>query len=199
MEATAPSFSLQSKAIKMEEEKLSKIISHALRHKPEDYNLKLSEDGWISIDALVSSLRSKVAEYSNLESVHIVQMVSDATKKRHEIKEGQIRALHGHSLGIETNSQPLIPPTILFHATASKYWDTIKGEGLDKMERNYVHLSTHMQGAIEVAEKKYKNIVLLQIDAIKASQDGVLFYSNDRTLIWLSKHIPPQYISLIIE
>lgn len=183
----------------MKGEKLSKIISHALRHKPEDYNLKLSKEGWVLIDELVNSLRAKYIEYSNLESKDIVEMVAEATKKRHEIKGGQIRALHGHSLEIETNSQPLIPPPKLFHATALNYLDKIKKEGLHKMERNYVHLSTHKQGAIEVAEKKYKNIVLLQVDAIKASQEGVLFYSNDRDLIWLSKHIPPQYISIIIE
>jgi RNA:NAD 2'-phosphotransferase (TPT1/KptA family) len=39
-----------------------------------------------------------------------------------------------------------------------------------------------MQSAIEVAAKKYKIIVLLQIDADKASEDGILFYSNDEGL-----------------
>lgn len=199
MEAMAPLFSQKLEVIKMKEEKLSKIISHALRHKPEDYNLKLSKDGWVFIDELVSSLKAKDTEYSNLESNDIVKLLSGATKKRHEIKDGQIRALHGHSLEVETSSQPLVPPAKLFHATALNYWDKIKKEGLDKMGRNYVHLSIHKQGAIEVAAKKYKNIVLLQVDTITASQDGILFYSNDRDLIWLCKHIPPQYISIIIE
>lgn len=181
----------------MEDEKLSKIVSHALRHKPEDYHLKLSKNGWVSIDELVNSIRANFIEYSDLESIDIIKLVSAATKMRHEISNGQIRALHGHSLGIETDSQPLMPPAKLFHATALKYWNKIKNDGLDKMKRNYVHLSVHMQDAIEVAKKKYKNIVLLQIDAIKASEEGILFYSNDRNLIWLCKHIPPQYISIV--
>jgi putative RNA 2'-phosphotransferase len=183
----------------MDEEKLSKIISHALRHEPEYYNLKLTNDGWVSIDELVSGIKTKVLGYSNLEHVTIVNLVSAAKKKRHEIHGSQIRSLHGHSLGIEHNSPPEIPLANLFHATALKYWDRIKQEGLNKMGRNYVHLSTQKQFALDVAEKKYKSIVLLQVDAVKASAEGVLFYSNDKASIWLCKHVPPQYISEIIE
>jgi putative RNA 2'-phosphotransferase len=183
----------------MQDENLSKVISHALRHQPEDYNLKLSKDGWVSVDELANGIRIRIPGYSNLKSHDIIKLVSEATKKRHQIKDGQIRALHGHSLEVETNSQPLIPPAKLFHATALNYWDNIKQEGLNKMRRNYVHLSTHKHGAIEVAAKKYKNMVLLQIDTTKASENGILFYSNDEALTWLCKYVPPQYISIVIE
>ena len=101
----------------MRNEELSKIISHALRHKPEDYNLKLSKDGWVSLDELVSNIKNKVVEYSNLKSDDIIKLISEATKRRHEIKEGQIRALHGHSIEIKTTNRPLMPPAKLFHAT----------------------------------------------------------------------------------
>lgn len=199
MALTALLSNLKFEAIKMKDERLSKIISHALRHQPEDYDLKLSKDGWVSIDELVTSIRTKIIEYSNLENEDVIRMVSEAIKKRHEIKNSQIRALHGHSLKIEINNQPLVPPAKLFHATALNYWEKIKQEGLNKMARNYVHLSTHSQDAKEVAAKKYQNIVVLEIAANKAFEDGILFYSNDRERIWLCKHVPPKYISIIIE
>jgi putative RNA 2'-phosphotransferase len=199
MEAMVPLYNLKLEVIKMKDEKLSKMISHALRHKPEDYNLKLSKDGWVPIDELARSIKVKAIGHSTLTVEDIINLVSAETKKRHEIKDGQIRALHGHSLEIEIENQPLIPPAKLFHATASNYWDKIKKEGLHKMKRNYVHLSTNKQGAVEIAAKKYKGILLLQVEALKASENGVLFYSNNRDLIWLCKHIQPQYISIIIE
>lgn len=183
----------------MQDENLSKIVSHALRHKPEEYNLKLSEDGWVTVDELVNGIKNYVDGYSSLVSQDIIDVVSKAKKKRHQISNGRIRALHGHSLEIRADSKPLIPPVKLFHATALKYWTEIKNKGLNKMGRNYVHLSTNKQGAIEVAEKKYKNIALLQVDAANASADGFLFYSNDKDLTWLCEHVPPKYISIVIE
>jgi len=185
--------------INMQDENLSKIISHVLRHKPEDYNLKLSEDGWVSVDELVKGIRNNVDGYSGLVNQDIIDVVSKATKKRHQINNGRIRALHGHSLELKADSKPLVPPTKLFHATALKYWAEIENKGLNKMGRNFVHLSTTKQGAIEVAEKKYKNIALLQVDAANASGDGILFYSSDKDLTWLCEHVPPKYISIVIE
>lgn len=183
----------------MEKEKLSKIISHALRHKPEYYNLKLSKNGWVSIDELVKGIKAKNIEYLSLEADSIIKLVIEATKKRHEISNGQIRALHGHSLKIQNEAPLVIPSSKLFHATAIKYWDKIKKDGLDKMGRNFVHLSILKPYAVEVAKKKYRNIALLQIDAVKASEDGILFYSNDKGLTFLCEHVSPQYISIVIE
>jgi putative RNA 2'-phosphotransferase len=183
----------------MEDEKLSKIISHALRHKPEHYNLKLSEDGWVTVDELVNGIKNNVDGYSSLISQDIIDIVSKAVKKRHQINNGRIRALHGHSLELMADSKPLVPPAKLFHATALKYWSEIENKGLNRMGRNYVHLSTHKQGAVDVAEKKYKSIALLQINAIKASEDGILFYSNDEDLTWLCEHVPAKYISIVVE
>ncbi|MBI5373720.1 MAG: RNA 2'-phosphotransferase [Sphingobacteriales bacterium] len=183
----------------MQNENLSKIMSHALRHRPEDYNLKLSDDGWVSIDELVKGIRDKVSGYSNLVDQDIIDVVAKAIKKRHQISSGRIRALHGHSVEIGGDNMSAIPPGKLFHATAQKYLKEIKVNGLNRMRRNYVHLSTHKQGAIEVAEKKYKRIVLLQIDATMASEDGILFYNNDENLTWLCDHVPSKYISIPIE
>jgi putative RNA 2'-phosphotransferase len=183
----------------MEDERLSKIISHALRHKPQDYNLELSKNGWVSVSELVSAIKGKFIDYSNLTSHDIINLVRGSNKKRHQIVNGQIRALHGHSIKVESDHEPITPPNKLFHATSSGYWEKIKEEGLKPMSREYVHLSAHRQGAIEVAIKKYKEIILLKIDSVKAAEDGILFYSNDKASIWLSAYIPPQYILIVAE
>jgi putative RNA 2'-phosphotransferase len=183
----------------MEYEKLSKIISHALRHKPEDYGLNLSEDGWVSIDELVRGIKSKEGDYINLTRQHIIDLVDMARKKRHQVLNGNIRALHGHSIQVEVVERPLSPPDKLYHATAFKYWDEIKEKGLKPMSRKYVHLAVHKQDAVEIAIKKYQKTLLLQIDALNAYEKGVLFYSNVQESIWMTKYIPPQYISIAIE
>ena len=46
--------------------KLSKIISHALRHKPSLYNLELDNDGWVKIKDLIHSLKELDNNYKKL-------------------------------------------------------------------------------------------------------------------------------------
>lgn len=38
--------------------KLSKTISYALRHRPEEFGLKLDSGGWVNISDLISALKS---------------------------------------------------------------------------------------------------------------------------------------------
>lgn len=164
----------------MRNEELSKIISHALRHKPEDYNLKLSKDGWVSLDELVSSIKNKVIEYSNLKSDDIVKLVSEATKRRHEIRGCQIRALHGHSVEIKTRNCPLTPPAKLFHATALSHWHKIKQKGLDKMKRNYIHLSTHKKKLLKMLQKNIKTLCCYKLMPKKLQKMEFCFIATIR-------------------
>ena len=34
---------------------LSKLVSHALRHEPAAYGLKLDADGWVALDAFIAA------------------------------------------------------------------------------------------------------------------------------------------------
>ncbi|PWU79799.1 MAG: hypothetical protein DLM72_15360 [Candidatus Nitrosopolaris wilkensis] len=68
----------------------------------------------------------------------------------------RIRALYGHPLPGKVFKVPVEPPTILFHATSSNLIKQIKDEGLRSMRRQYVHLSTDQQTALQVAKCKRK-------------------------------------------
>ena len=37
---------------------LSKLVSHALRHEPEAYGLRLDKDGWVSLDTFIAAVRA---------------------------------------------------------------------------------------------------------------------------------------------
>jgi len=179
----------------MDDIKLGKTISHALRHKPEEYGLVLSEGGWVALDELVAALNRRPA-YANLTGKDIEQLLARAVKKRHEISYGRIRALHGHSAPVENASVPVPPPGVLYHASSLRYWPAISAEGLKPMGRLYVHLAVQPEGALAVARGKYRDVVLLRIDAARAYRDGIRFYSNDPSSIWLSEPVPANYISI---
>lgn len=176
--------------------RLSKVISHALRHEPEKYNIVLDKDGWVNINSLLKGLQENIAEYRTLVLDDIFNAVNSSQKKRHEIKNHSIRAIYGHSTEIEMNYTERIPPDILYHGTSEEASKLILSEGLKPMQRKYVHLSSNTHSAIAVGSRKERCPIILSVDAGKACSYGVVFYfANNDT--WLAKFIPSKFIEKI--
>ena len=171
---------------------LSKEISYILRHNPQEYGLTLDKQGWLDLEDLNSALKVQ-EQYRHLETADIVSMVLHATKKRHEIHNGRIRALYGHTLQERIEKEPTQPPEILFHGTSRKSAENIMTEGLLSLRRQYVHLSQDRETANRVGKRKDKTPVIFVIDAKHAWSAGIHFYLGNEN-IWLSDSIPPEFI-----
>lgn len=173
---------------------LSKEISYALRHAPEEYGLTLDEQGWVLVKDLISALK-KQEEYSDLTVQDISTMIQTSEKKRHELVNGKIRALYGHSTNEKIKKDVVCPPDVLYHGTAHKSLQKILEQGLSPKKRQYVHLSQDRETAITVGKRRDTNPVVLKIAAKVAWQDGICFYYGNE-MVWLADTIPPQYITI---
>ena len=173
--------------------KLSKTISHALRHKPEQYGLTLDREGCVSIKDLLAALRQHRPAWSNLQEKDITDMIALSEKQRFEIRSGKIRALYGHSTSEKMERQEQVPPLFLYHGTTPQAIHTIRLSGLKPMKRQYVHLSTDVETARQVALRRTNRPILLKIAALDANQHGIKFYLGNDS-IWLADPIPPQFI-----
>lgn len=174
---------------------LSKEISYALRHAPHEFALCLDEHGWVSIDALISALKGQ-GRFQSLTIGDIEKMIQTSEKKRHEVSDGKIRALYGHSIEKKIMKDPVKPPDILYHGTAHKFVENIFAIGLLSKNRQYVHLSENINTAIIVGKRRDENPVVLKIDSKQAWEDGIMFYLGNEN-IWLADSIPAKYISLL--
>jgi putative RNA 2'-phosphotransferase len=63
-------------------EELSKVLSHALRHEPWVYELELDDEGWASLDAVLSMLREERAEWRDLSRGDVEGMIASCPKTR---------------------------------------------------------------------------------------------------------------------
>lgn len=178
----------------MNYELLSKEISYALRHNPAQYGLVLDQDGWVALNCLLKSVQND-HRFIGLTETDIVKMIALSNKKRHEIKDGKIRAVYGHSLIGKINHEAMEPPIVLYHGTARKFIVKILNEGIISKSRQYVHLSEDVATAIDVGMRRDAKPVVLKIDAFKAHTDGVRFYCTNGG-IWLADFILPEYIEL---
>ena len=171
--------------------KLSKTVSHALRHEPRSYNLNLDSQGWVLISDLVFALKSKGI---HVDESGIFEMVNLSVKKRHQILNGKIRAYYGHSVENKILKHPIEPPMFLYHGTKKDSLNAILEKGLLPMERQYVHLSVDKKTAEIVGSRRKGELVILKVKAKEAFSNDIKFYKEENG-IWLSESIPSKYIT----
>lgn len=176
----------------MNDLKLSKELSYALRHAPHEYELELDEQGWVDVEQLIFSLKED-PNWETISEADVRRVIERSDKKRLELKEGKIRALYGHSIPQKITKEGKEPPALLYHGTARRFVPEILANGLLPKGRQYVHLSVDQAMARQVGKRRDVQPVLLVIDAKCAWDEGVLFYQgNDQ--VWLADRVDSQYI-----
>ncbi len=170
---------------------ISKLLSLVLRHQPEHIGLSLNENGW----ANVAELMERINTTGNAINFVLLQTVLDTNdKKRFTFNEDKtmIRASQGHSIEVELDLKAVTPPQYLYHGTVAKYLDAIRSEGLKKMSRQHVHLSSDKETAIKVGSRR-GTPVILTINAGAMHAAGLIFYLSANN-VWLTDVVPVQYI-----
>ncbi|GAB3501889.1 RNA 2'-phosphotransferase [Emticicia fontis] len=172
---------------------ISKFLSLVLRHQPLEIGLILNENGWADVAELMQKSATKGKRFSMEE---LEEIVTTNDKKRFSFNgdKTQIRANQGHSVEIDLALQPVAPPEVLYHGTAQKNLDSILAKGIQKMNRQYVHLSKDTETAHKVGARHGKPVILT-INATQMQQDGLLFYQSDNG-VWLTDSVDPKYIQL---
>lgn len=172
---------------------LSKFLSYILRHEPQSIGLQLDAEGWASIEELIS-LATKAGKQFDRE---LLQRVVDTSDKKRFTISGDglsIRVAQGHSSEqVSIDYKAVTPPAVLYHGTATRFLESIRGQGLLPGQRHYVHLSESVETASQVGER-YGKLHLLVVDCARMSAAGHEFYMADNN-VWLTKHVPAEYIS----
>jgi putative RNA 2'-phosphotransferase len=176
--------------------RLSRVISHALRHAPQTYGLTLDENDSVELSELVSILRRSAKEFSELDELDVVELTLNAEKVRHQIKAGRIQALYGHSISSKQTMTAVDAPSMLFHGTSPSSVTAILEQGLKPMRRRFVHLSSDLETARIVGRRKSPEPAILEIRARSAEQEGEKFFQvADK--IWLTSKIQAKFLTLI--
>lgn len=178
------------------ESKVSKTLSYLLRHNPSQYGVNLDNKGFANIDSVLLGLRKN---YPNLQKEDLIFIVKNDDKGRYEINDNSIRALYGHSVKQKIDKIPSEPPVILYHGTKKNVLDLILKEGLKSMNRQKVCLSSDINVAKMVGDRrKSSETIILKVQAQKAYNNGINFYTEPNG-IYMSDNIPPKYIEIFEE
>ncbi|MFC6757240.1 MULTISPECIES: RNA 2'-phosphotransferase [Haloarcula] len=174
---------------------LSKFVSGALRHFPDDAGLDLDGNGWTALPDLVDAVESKY-NWPDRETVDAV-VVTDP-KGRFERDPGgdsdRIRAAYGHSVDVTIEADGGPVPDTLYHGTAPRNVAAIAEEGLRPMNRQRVHLSASVETATEVGSRHADDPVLLEVDAAAMEADGLEIAKRGEAT-YTTDRVPPAYLS----
>jgi putative RNA 2'-phosphotransferase len=81
----------------------------------------------------------------------------------------------------------------LYHGTAQNNVESILEKGIEKRNRQHVHLSFDKETATNVAMRHGKPIILT-IKTEKMFEDGIEFYLSENE-VWLTDFVDAKYIS----
>ena len=173
--------------------KISKLLSYLLRHKPDAVGLTLDDQGWADVDTLIDKINTS-NQGATLNRSRLQEVVLGNDKKRFTLSgDGQkIRAAQGHSIDIDLKLTSVEPPEFLYHGTATRFLDSILGEGLKPQQRQHVHLSKDTETATQVG-KRYGKPVILTIKTRLMYEHGFTFYIAENG-VWLTEKVPVQFI-----
>lgn len=173
--------------------RLSKYLSKHLRHTPEALGLTLESGGWVPVEALLDACNRRNFRITRDE---LEEVVARNNKQRFSFDptRTRIRANQGHSVEVDLQLEPVEPPAVLYHGTASQNVEAIRREGLKRMSRHHVHLSGDMSTALMVGARHGKPVVL-DVDAAAMHRAGHEFYRSANG-VWLVDHVPPEYLEV---
>lgn len=174
--------------------KLSKLLSGALRHFPDELGLEPDGAGWVPFPHVVEAAgrRYKWATEGAVRAV-----VDTDAKGRFELEGGKLRAAYGHSIEIALGDQvsPGQVPDVLYHATAPGNVAEIRMHGIKPMDRNEVHLSETPEAALEVGHRHDEDPVLLEVDVERLETMGYTVHRRS-PVVFTVERVPPDCLAV---
>ncbi|MBZ9624428.1 RNA 2'-phosphotransferase [Clostridium sp. FP2] len=172
---------------------LSRFISLILRHKPHSVGITLDEFGWANVEDLINGV-CECGKKIDMQTLN--RIVDENNKQRYSFNEDntKIRANQGHSVDVNIEFEEKIPPQYLYHGTSERSSASIMDLGIQKQNRQYVHLSLDIKTAYAVGKRHGKPIIM-RIDAEKMHEDGFKFYLS-KNMVWLVDFVSVGYVSI---
>ena len=191
---------------------LSKFLSLILRHKATDFGLDIEPSGFVKLDDIIYLPQCK---NFNITLEKIKNIVANDKKGRFELVNRPpyyIRAVQGHSMHEVSNDDSLVKlnknnifdfPTVV-HGTDKSAWEKIVETGLNKMNRNAIHLSIGYNDENHVKSGMRLNCeIFIEINVQYAFYNNFEFFISKNKVILTPGDengiLPVEYIKKVID
>ena len=171
-------------------ERFSRWMSYVLRHNPERYGLQPDRHGYVNFEEFLSIAARR---YPDLEPDRLRALIEASSTSRFEIALGRVRARYGHSIPVEPVGPPVEQPAFLYYGADAAATDAILADGLKPADRSSLHLSTTLEEALSIAQRKTANPAVFRVLAQEAHHKGVAFFRESE--LFLAAHVPAPFLA----
>jgi putative RNA 2'-phosphotransferase len=171
---------------KKEAQRLSKILTYVLGHRPDEFGLVPDSDGFVKIKDLLKAV-CEDKEWKNLRISQINEICLTTSDPPFEIVNSTIRAKNRENLFVPKKAGP--PPKLLFTCIRQKAYAHVANKGLQPGVSNHVILSSSEEMATRIGRRSDQEPVLLKVLVKKSLDEGVIFYQAGE-LLFTAAYIP---------
>lgn len=166
--------------------RISRTLAYHLRH---NLGIMRNDQGWVPVDTLVATLGPRL-KVSGDELISVARAV---TETRFEVRDGLIRARYGHSRPAAIDYKIWKPESPLYHCTPTAALHNIfeRGEGLQPIARQWVHLTTDPAAALSAGRRHGPSVLLCIPDLAELE----CRHAGGNT--WLIAQVPPEALRVV--
>ncbi len=174
-------------------ESLARMLTYILCHRPDEFGLVLSEEGFVPLKHLLQTL---VAEpgWGFARRHHLDQVVGLMSPPAFEIVAEQIRALSPEPARLRREpGEP--PPALLYVAIPPKAHTKVWEEGLKPPPDRELVLATTKDAAVKLGRRRAPHPILVTVQAQAADRRGIRFTGYGEGL-YLAPALPRDLLQL---
>jgi len=172
-------------------EGLARMLTYILGHRPDEFGLVLSEEGFAPIKPLLQVLSGEPG-WGFVRRHHLEQVVGLLSPPAFEVAGEEIRALEPARLRREPGEPP---PTLLYAAITPKAHPRVWEEGLKPPAERELVLSTTRDAALKLERRRSPDPILVTVQAQAAARRGLQFTGYGEGL-YLAPALPRDLLQL---
>jgi putative RNA 2'-phosphotransferase len=174
-------------------ESLARLLTYILSHRPDEFGLVLSDEGFIPIKHLLQALSAEPG-WGFVRRHHLDQVVGLISPPAFEVVGEQIRALTpGPAQLRRPAGEP--PPALLYAAIPPKAHPRVWEEGLKPPADRHLVLAATPELALKLGRRRAPHPILVTIQAQAAHRRGVSFTGYGEAL-YLAPALPRDLLQL---
>jgi putative RNA 2'-phosphotransferase len=172
-------------------ESLARMLTYILSHRPDEFGLVLSEEGYVPVKQLLQALAAEPG-WGFVRRHHLEQVAGLMPPGTFEIMGGRIRALGPAQLR-HPPGEP--PPTLLYAAIPPKAHARVWQEGLKPLRDREMVLAATPELALKLGRRRAPDPILITIQAQAASRRRISFTGYGEGL-FLAPALPRDLLQL---
>jgi putative RNA 2'-phosphotransferase len=172
-------------------ESLARMLTYILGHRPDEFGLVLSEEGFIPLKQLLQTLSAEPG-WGFVRRYHLDQVVGLMSPPAFEVDQERIRALIPAQLRRDPGEPP---PALLYLAMPPKAHARMWEEGLKPPPDRELILAATPELARKLGRRRAPNPVMVIVQAQAASRRGISFTGYGEGL-YLAPALPRDLLQL---